>query len=191
MKRKKNNTQNNIYNILDSNYFHICIDTTNNTWKVYYKNLPPRVYYSKINKPILTSENNTIDDIYKLKNKFEMEKTRELNSNVKEYINILKEVDYNILNIKHIFSEMITGILMFNLMASIINLIFINDKNVAMFQMTLSIFIAILGICKINQAQKENNKGRNRIEETFIKGKIKKQGLYFLQKLKGELKNDI
>ena len=191
MKRKKNNAQNNIYNILDSNYFHICIDTTNNTWKVYYKNLPPRVYYSKINKPILTSENNTIDDIYKLKNKFEMEKTTELNRNVKEYINILKEVDYNMLNIKQIFSEMLTIILIFNLIASIINLIFINDRNVAMFQMILSIFTAIIGICKINQAQKENNKGRNRIEETFIKGKIRKQGLYFVQKLKGELKNDI
>lgn len=121
MKRKKKNKQvyeetKAIRNILDSNYFHVAITMKGENefdWRVYYNNLPAQTYYSEKNKPLLTSEKNTINDIYKLKDRFEQEKKKELKQHMKEYINISCELFHQTLNMKKKFSEMITDLLLY------------------------------------------------------------------------------
>lgn len=60
---------------LDKNYFHWGIQLDKRieekSWNVFYNNLSKERYYSTSNKPILTSKDNSLEDIEKLKNKFE------------------------------------------------------------------------------------------------------------------------
>ena len=68
---------NQIYNILDENYFHVCVTYKNNDeieWKIYYKCLIHEDYFSEENSCLLSSDKNTIEDIEKLKSVFEKEK---------------------------------------------------------------------------------------------------------------------
>ena len=124
----KNKQKNKLFTILDSNYFCVCITQIDNkeTWKIYYKNLPTRVYYSSSNKPLLTSEKNTIENIYALKEKFEKEKQKEFQQHLSEYLSLDKEVFYQTLSIKRIGSTMLTDIQLLYLVASVINLFFVN-----------------------------------------------------------------
>ena len=90
MKKLKNKTKNTImdtvkelHSILDNNYFHISTGIVDNKieWIVYYKNLNKKEYYSNDNKPLLTSKENTISDIYELRDRFERAKEKEFIDN--------------------------------------------------------------------------------------------------------------
>ncbi len=191
-RRKKKNNQISkkikaIRNILDSNYFHVVIITKEKNkfdWRVYYNNLPAQIYYSKKNKPLLTSEKNTIDDIYKLKDKFEKEKQNELKQHMKEYINISYELYHQMLIMKSKFSEMITDLLLANLIISIINMLFIKNVNCSLSQIIYTFLIVLIGFLKLFKVQKEIDKGQERMKEIFIKEKIRNQGIYFVERLK-------
>lgn len=187
-KNKNNKKRNSLYSILDSNYFHICVEYRENkeAWRVYYKNLPKRVYWSKNNMPLLTSEENTVEDIYKLKEKFEQEKNKELKQYLSEYIAIDKEVFYQMLSVKKTCSTMLTDIQMLYLVASVINLFFMKNTEISLLILILTIPTALIGIYRINQMHKETHKGQKELKEIFVKEKIRRQGLYFVQKLKGE-----
>lgn len=190
-KRKKKNKQ--IYkkikairSILDSNYFHVAIKIKEKDefdWRVYYNNLPEQIYYSEKNKPLLTSKKNTIDDIFKLKDKFEKEKQKELEQNLTEYINIACEVFRQMLNMKSKFSEMVTDLLLANLIISIINMLFIKDTICSLLQLIFTFLIVMIGFSKLFKIQKEIDEGQEKMKETFIRGKISKQGIYFIKRL--------
>lgn len=184
--KNKNKKRNTLYSILDSNYFHICVENKEkNSWKVYYKNLPSAIYFSEKNKALLTSKENTINDIYKLRQKFEIEKSKEFRKNMKEYININKEISYFLLKLKQLCSYILTDFFLINLIVSIINLVFIINTKFAILHFALVTFIAILETYRIMQIQDLIKKSQEKIKEAFIKEKIKRQGLYFVQRLKG------
>ena len=67
-----------LHSILDNNYFHISTGIVEDKveWIVYYKNLNENEYYSDNNKPLLTSKDNTISDIYELRDRFERAKEK-------------------------------------------------------------------------------------------------------------------
>ena len=67
-----------LHSILDNNYFHIhtSIQDDKVEWSVYYMNLSKKEYYSEENKPLLTSKNNAISDIYELRDRFERAKEK-------------------------------------------------------------------------------------------------------------------
>lgn len=187
--RKKNNKnkRSNLYNILDFNYFHICVEHKEKNevkWEVYYKNLPSKVYFSKENKPLLTSKRNTISDIYKLKQKFEEEKKKVFKSNIREYLNIDSERFYLMLNIKQKCSYMLLDFFTLSLLVSLINLFFINDTKISILNLLYACFVAITGTYRLTQIQKESRKGQERMKEVFTREKIRRQGLYFVQRLK-------
>lgn len=190
-KNRNNKRKNALYNILDFNYFHICVEhkeKNKTTWKIYYKNLPSKVYYSKQNESLLTSEKNTIDDIYKLKKKFEEEKSKIFKDNIREYIKIDSERFYSMLKIKQKCSYILLDFFTLALIVSLINLFFINDTKISILNFFYTIFVAITGTFRLTQIQKEFQNGKERMKETFIKEKIRRQGLYFIQKLKGDEK---
>lgn len=186
--KNKNKKRNTLYSILDSNYFHICVENKEgkNSWKVYYKNLPSAVYYSNKNKSLLTSKDNTINDIYKLRQKFEVEKSKELRKNMKEYININKELSCLLLKLKQKYSYILTDFFVLSLAISILNFVFINNTKFAILQFGSITFMVIMGIYRMAQIQKTTRKGREKIKEAFIKEKIRRQGLYFVKRLKGD-----
>ena len=55
------------------NEYHLCVEHDENmkikTWVSIKKYKNPQIYFSDINKPIMTSENNTIDDLYEFAKK--------------------------------------------------------------------------------------------------------------------------
>lgn len=90
MKRVKNKIKNTVMDsieelnsILDSNYFHVCTSIQGDKveWSIYYKNLSEKEYFSDENKPLLTSKENTISDIYELRDRFERAKEKEFIEN--------------------------------------------------------------------------------------------------------------
>ena len=90
MKKLKNKTKNTIietvkelHSILDNNYFHVSTSIQGDKveWTVWYKNLNEKEYYSDNNKPLLTSKDNTISDIYELRDRFERAKEKEFIDN--------------------------------------------------------------------------------------------------------------
>ena len=75
-------TYDKIQEILDMDYFHISLtqkDDGDIEWSVFYKNLNSKDYFSDRNICLLSSKNNTIDDVYRLAAKFEMEKEKARN----------------------------------------------------------------------------------------------------------------
>ena len=69
-----------IKNLLDSNYFRSSISIDDNgkaSWFIFYCNLNFKDYFSFENKPLLTSTENTLEDVKKLAEKFEKEKNLE------------------------------------------------------------------------------------------------------------------
>ena len=53
--------------------------------------------------------------------------------------------------------------------------------------MILSILIAILSIVRANKLEKEIQLAQQKIKEDYIAEKIKRQGLYFVKRLKDEV----
>lgn len=90
MKKLKNKKKNTIidtvkelHSILDNNYFHVSTSIQGDKveWTVYYANLNEKEYYSDDNKPLLTSKDNRISDIYELRDRFERAKEKEFIDN--------------------------------------------------------------------------------------------------------------
>ena len=108
-KKQKNSEVEEIMNILDKNYFHICIEIANNNikWEVFFKNMKEEDYFSNNNKPILSSDRNTVDDIYLLKKNFENEKKNTFLKNIKEFIK--KEIE--LFDLKNKLTEKMNNIL--------------------------------------------------------------------------------
>lgn len=192
-RRKKKNKQiyekiKAIHSILDPNYFHVATTIKRENefdWIVYYNNLPTQTYFSKNNKPLLTSEKNTIDDIFKLKNKFEKEKQKELKQHMREYINISHELFCQMLSIKSRCNEMMIDLLLANLILSIVNMTCIQNTNYSLLHLVFTFLIVTIGFFKLFQIQKQIDKGQKQIKETFIREKIRKQGIYFIKRLEG------
>ena len=175
-----------LHSILDNNYFHIhtSIQDDKVEWSVYYKNLNKKEYYSDNNKPLLTSKNNTISDIYELRDRFERAKEKEFIDNKYivfrdgfEIYSAMSEIKYEGLNgMLNIFTfyalvTLIISMSLDNLIYSIINLC-----------------ACILGAIYLTYQQKSIEKLMDKkIEETreFILRKIiQNKGLEFVERIR-------
>ena len=193
MKKVKTKTKNTImdtvkelHSILDNNYFHISTSIQGDKveWTVYYKNLSEKEYYSDENKPLLTSKDNTVSDIYKLRDKFERAKEKEFIDN--QYIvfrdgfeiySAISEVKYKGLNgmlnlfTFYAFVNLLIGLVLNNIVYSAINLC-----------------ACILGAIYLTYQQKSIEKLMDKkIEETreFILRKIiQNKGLKFVERIR-------
>lgn len=193
MKRKQisktNETIEELHDILDSRYFHICVTIDsrfkdNVKWKVYYKNLLEKVYYSEANKPLLTSEKNTIEDIYKLKEKFEEEKQKTAMMYLSDHFWLNLCVWRNFSLIKYKYLEVLNGLLLITVIANIVNLFTFQDILFSIYALWLMLVLALFSIGQGKEMNKWNEEAQNEIKEEFTKERIKRQGLYFLNRLK-------
>ncbi len=189
-KMKKNNINDSIKEIktiLDKNYFHTCIEVQNNgviSWQVFYKNLPEKMYYSSKNKPLLTSENDGISDIYLLRDRFEKEKHKELIKNYKEILPLGSEMYKTMCGITKNFSEYAIIVILFINIITLINMLIIHN---IVLSITVLITIISLGLFSIhfhNKNLKIINKTNQKINEIYIRQKIRNQGLYFVEKIR-------
>lgn len=186
MKKRKDEISE-INSILDREYFHVNISVHEDetiSWKIYYRNLPDQVYWSNKNKPILTSDKNTKADIYKLRNKFEREKEKEIMKNLPEEIKLCSMIRHGIFRITKYncidttIDSLGIGVIL------LVNCIFVRN-------FTLSIFLLLITLAKCFvtvHIQEKIDKERNKVEEefrkNFLKEKIKQQGLFFADKLR-------
>lgn len=176
-----------IKNILDLNYFHICVtaEESKTKWIIYYKNLPHNDYFSKENTELLSSNEHTFEDIYKLKNKFESEKQKIVNENFKELMSI-KYNTFKVLNsIKRKFYQFIIDFLIIVTLATIFNLFTFQNKEFSILIFLLTAFGVIFLIIEQEKLDKAIDKAMKKMNENFIKEKIKRQGLYFMKRLQG------
>lgn len=189
-KLRKNELQekeNKIRSILDRDYFHICTGVKQNEelkWIIYYKNLPSKAYYSEKNKPLLTSENNTISDIYKLKKKFESEKKIEQMKSLYEVTPLLSCLSKAIAEINIIFRNFSIISLLTILILNLANMFFLHNVNLSL---GILFIISIDGLMSIYYAkilEKQRKISTKKMEEIYLKEKIKRQGFYFLEKIK-------
>lgn len=182
-----------LHSILDNNYFHIhtSIQDDKVEWSVYYMNLSEKEYYSEENKPLLTSKNNAISDIYELRDRFERAKEKEFIDNKYivfrdgfEIYSAMSEIKYEGLNgMLNIFTfyalvTLIISMSLDNLIYSIINLC-----------------ACILGAIYLTYQQKSIEKLMDKkIEETrefIIRNIIKNKGLEFVERImKNEMHRD-
>ncbi len=176
-----------IKSILDREYFHTCTEVHENgviSWQVYYKNLPAKAYYSNKNKPLLTSKENSTADIYKLRDKFEKEKDIELMKVLKELIPLGSEVNKSMVCFEKNLSIYAEIVLVVAVIISFINLLLIHN---IILSVTMLIAIVILGLSSVH-FQKQNERQRRetnkRINEIYLKQKIKNQGFYFVDRIR-------
>lgn len=191
-KRQENKTDEKIkalHNILDSKYFHICttVDSRfqdNVKWVIYYKNLPEKVYYSEANKPLLTSEKNTIEDIYKLKEKFEEEKQKTAMMYLSDHfwLNLCVWRNFNL--IKYKYREVLSGLLLLTYISNVVNWVAFQDVLLSIYSLWLMVILVLFSIGQGKEMDKWNEEAQNEIKEEFTKERIKRQGLYFLNRLK-------
>lgn len=196
MRKNKNKSQDikldkmqELYKILDRNYFHICITDNpkyrnNLEWSVYYKNLTPEDYYSEANKPLLTSDKNCIQDIYKLRDIFEKLKEQELIKNNRELFEnsyMYHSRMYEIKQKSHLgMLNIFTSYAMFNVLLSLI----VRNSLISILNGFFCIFIAIYLSFNINRTSKLLEKADKEIKELFLKNTIKRQGLTFVERIK-------
>lgn len=176
-----------IMSILDRDYFHICTEVKQNEeikWIIYYKNLPSKAYYSEKNKPLLTSENNTISDIYKLKNKFESEKKIEQMKSLNEVIPLLSFFNKTIIEINRKFSNFSIIVLLIILGLSLTSMFFLHNIELSLGILLVISTVSILNMYSIRILENQRKIFRKKLEEIYLKEKIKRQGFYFLEKIK-------
>lgn len=176
-----------IRKILDSKYFHVCTEIKENDeilWSIFYSNLPTEVYFSYKNKPLLTSKENTISDIYKLKNKFESEKKKILAKNAREYTLLRYLIFNSMLEVKKKFAETMLDIILGIVLVVIINMLFLQDITISIVFCILTTFIAILTVIKDKTIEKLIQEKQKDVKEIYIREKIGKEGLYFVERLK-------
>lgn len=176
-----------IRTILDKDYFHTCTEVHENgviSWQVYYKNLPAKVYYSSKNKPLLTSEKNAESDIYKLRDKFEKEKEKELMKALKEIIPLGSEINKSMWkNQKNLANYAIIALLIL-IGITYVNLFYIHNIILSIVMLVSIITAALFSVHFQRQNEiliKETNK---RITEIYVKQKIKNLGFYFVDRIR-------
>lgn len=78
--------------LLDKDYFHVfeVLDSNGeiSSWKVFYKNMNNSIYYSQYNKPVLDSKYNSLYDIERLIDSFEIAKKQANNNTILEQIQL-------------------------------------------------------------------------------------------------------
>lgn len=189
-KNKQRNNKRSLRNILDKNYFHICEEVSPyeaDKWEVYYSNLPTSVYFSNKNKPLLSSEKNSIRDIYKLKDIFEREKEKMMSKNLYEYCKTYFEFERCILNFKYEYTNTIVDIFLVSVIISFINGLYIKSFEFGILHLMFVIAIAIISMCKLVKINKKSKADSERIKEKYLKEKIRREGLIFVDKLRREL----
>ena len=200
MKKTKKKTKNTLldsvkelHSILDNNYFHVCTSVQENKveWSIYYKNLSEKEYYSDNNKPLLTSKDNTISDIYTLRDRFERAKEKEFMENKYivfrdgfEIYSAMSEIKYKgltgMLNIFTFYAlaTLIISISLDNVIYSIINLC-----------------ICILGEIYLTYQQKSIEKLMDKkVEETrefVLRNIIKNKGLEFVKRIRKNIEEEM
>ena len=200
MKKTKKKTKNTVldsvkelHSILDNNYFHVCTSVQENKveWSIYYKNLSEKEYYSDNNKPLLTSKDNTISDIYTLRDRFERAKEKEFMENKYivfrdgfEIYSAMSEIKYKgltgMLNIFTFYAlaTLIISISLDNVIYSIINLC-----------------ICILGEIYLTYQQKSIEKLMDKkVEETrefILRNIIKNKGLEFVEMIRKNIEEEM
>lgn len=180
-----------LMNILDSNYFHTCIiadDKEIIEWKIYYKNLSNEIYYSDKNQAILSSNKNNVEDIYKLKSRFEELKEKEFKDNIGEFAKDHFDIYFAFLGIKEKTMDLALNIF---LIYSLFN-IFINVRSEDLINTILNfsicILIAIYIIISNKKLNRSKDKADSKIQEILLKNIIKRKGLDFVEELKEKMK---
>lgn len=199
MRKNKNKSQDSkldkmqeLYSILDRDYFHICITDNpkyrnNLEWSIYYKNLTPEDYYSEANKPLLTSDKNCIQDIYKLRDIFEKLKEQELIKNNRELFEnsyMYHSRMYEIKQKSHLgMLNIFTFYAMFNVLLSLIA----RNSMISILNGFFCIAIAIYLSYNIKKTGELLEEGDKEIKEMLLRNIIKKQGLTFVEKIKEKI----
>ena len=180
-----------LMNILDSNYFHTCITADDKEiieWKIYYKNLSNEKYYSDKNQAILSSNKNNVEDIYKLKSRFEELKEKEFKDNIGEFAKDHFDIYFAFLDINEKTMDLALNIF---LIYSLFN-IFINVRSEdlinTILNFSLCILIAIYIIISNKKLNKSKDKADSKIQEILLKNIIKRKGLDFVEELKEKMK---
>lgn len=193
MKKLKNKAKNTImdtvkelHSILDNNYFHISTGIVEDKveWIVYYKNLNENEYFSDNNKPLLTSKDNTISDIYELRDRFERAKEKEFIDNKYivfrdgfEIYSAMSEIKYKGLN----------GMLNLFTFYSLINLIVSASLDNVIYSI-INLCACVLGAIYLIYQQKSIKKLMDKkVEETreFILRKIiQNKGSEFVERIR-------
>ena len=180
--------------ILDKEYFHMCTEIKEKDkveWKVYYRNLPTPAYWSRKNEELLTSKKHTIEDIYKLKKVFEQEKEKIYRDNLKEYLNVWSESYIQMCDIKRRYSTNITNLMFGMVVTNILNILIFNSTEFGILQLALTIMLAAIDLLGVNKIEKEIDKASEKTKERFIQEKLRRQGLYFVNKLKEQMQNEL
>ena len=187
-KNRLKNNKGNLRNILDKNYFHIYEEVSPyeaDIWKIYYSNLPTSIYFLNKNEALLSSDKNSIKDIYKLKALFEREKEKVMSKNFYEYYNIYFEFEKCALNFKYEYINTIIDIFLVSIIIAFINALYI--KSLGFGILFFMFAIAIISICKFAKINKKIKKYIRRVREKYLREKIRKEGLIFVDKLRREL----
>lgn len=177
-----------IYKILDKDYFHVCVEYTSKEkieWKIYFKNLTPKDYFSEENKCLLSSDKNTLEDIQKLQSIFQKEKSKEQNELAFEIIFLNKNGLYSF--IKDINMKLGKGlwiIYIINLILWIIFATFRNDTFIAIYGTAVTWLLLIFNIIADRTFEKESNKILKEEVERKTKIYIKGMGLNFVERIR-------
>ena len=198
MRKNKNKSQDSkldkmqeLYSILDRGYFHICITDNpkyrnNLEWSIYYKNLTPEDYYSEANKPLLTSDKNCIQDIYKLRDIFEKLKEQELIKNNRELFEnsyMYHSRMYEIKKKGHLgMLNIFTFYAMFNVLLSLI----VRNSTISILNGFFCIAIAIYLSYNIKKTGELLEEGDKEIRDMLLRNIIKRQGLTFVERIREE-----
>ena len=176
-----------IYKILDKDYFHVCVEYTSKEkieWKLYFKNLTQKDYFSEENKCLLSSDKNTLEDIQKLQTVFQKEKTKIQNELAFEIIFLNKNGLYSF--IKDINMKLGKGswiIYIINLILWIIFATFRNDTFIAIYGTAVTWLLLIFNIIANRTFEKESNKILKEEVERKTKIYIKGMGLNFVERI--------
>lgn len=176
-----------IYKILDKDYFHVCVEYTSKEkieWKIYFKNLTQKDYFSEENKCLLSSDKNTLEDIQKLQTVFQKEKTKIQNELAFEIIFLNKNGLYSF--IKDINMKLGKGswiIYIINLILWIIFATFRNDTFIAIYGTAVTWLLLIFNIIANRTFEKESNKILKEEVERKTKIYIKGMGLNFVERI--------
>ena len=181
---------NQLHNILDKNYFHVCVSLTegnNIEWTVFYNNLDEEDYISSKNKPLLTSKRNTVADIYRLKNKFEELKKKQRGLHCLELFHDcfnIHQLGYQIKEEAHLG---MTNIFLIYTTLNIFTINFANKTIASILNLILCISMAIYYYRKIDKLYKLLDNQDNITEEIILRNIIKRKGLNFVKELRHEM----
>ena len=177
-----------IYKILDKDYFHVCVEYTSKEkieWKIYFKNLTQKDYFSEENKCLLSSDKNTLEDIQKLQSVFQKEKTKIQNELAFEIIFLNKNNLYGFIrDIKMKLGKGYWIIYIINLILWIIFAAFRNDTFIAIYGTAVTWLLLIFNIIADRTFEKESNKILKEEAEQKTKMYIKGIGLNFVERIR-------